>query len=79
MISWRTKALLFLASLPLLASIGVVVWLALVPYYDRLIGKNYSGFFMLSFHFTPWSWIWVATLVAGLISLLYDRRTIRKL
>jgi hypothetical protein len=78
MISWRTKALLFAASLPLLACIGVVAWLALAPYYDRLIGKNYSEFFMFSFHFTPWSWIWVVMLVAGLISFLYDRRTIRK-
>jgi hypothetical protein len=77
MISRRTKALLFVASLPLLVCIGVVVWLALLPYYDRLMGNN-SRFVIFHFHFTPWSWLWVVTLVAGLISLLYDRRTIRK-
>jgi hypothetical protein len=77
-ISWRTKALLLGASLPLLVCMGVVVWLALLPYYDRLTGKN-SRFIMFSFHFTPWLWIWVITLVAGLISFLYDRGTIRKL
>ena len=77
MISGRTKALLFMASLPLLVCIGVAVWLALLPYYDRLIGKN-SRFIMFSFHFTPWSWTWVITVVAGLISFLYDRRTTRK-
>jgi hypothetical protein len=78
MISGRTKVLLFVASLPLLVCIGVAVWLTLAPYYDRLIGENHSGFFMFSFHFTPWSWIWVFVLVAGLISLLYDKVTIRK-
>ena len=77
MISVRTKALLFAASLPLLACLVVVVWFALVPYYDRLIGNN-TAFVIFHFHFTPWSWIWAVTLVAGLISLLYDRRTIRK-
>lgn len=78
MISGRTKALLFVASLPLLVCIGVAIWLAIAPYYDRLIGKNYSGFFMFSFHFTPWFWIWVVTLVAGLMSLLFDIMTTRK-
>jgi hypothetical protein len=77
MIRGRTKALLFVASLPLLVCIGIVVWFALVPYYDRLIGKN-SRFIMINFHLTPWSWIWVFVLVAGLISLLYDKVTIRK-
>jgi len=77
MISWRTKALLFIASLPLLVCIAVVVWFELLPYYDRLRGNN-SRFVIFHFHFTPWSWIWGVTLVAGLISLLYDRRTIRK-
>jgi len=76
--SWRTKALLFVASLPLLVCIGFVAWLKLLPYYDRLMGNNSRFIRMLSFHFTPWAWIWVVTLVAGLISLLYDRRTIRK-
>ncbi len=78
MISWRTKTLLFLASLPLLACIGVLVWLKLLPYYDRLMGNNSRFIMMFSFHFTPWTWIWVVILIAGLISLLYDRRTIRK-
>jgi len=77
MISWRTKALLFVTSLPLLVSIGVMVWLKLLPYYDRLMGNNFR-FVIFRFHFEPWSWIWVGTLIAGLISLLYDRRTIRK-
>jgi hypothetical protein len=77
MISGRTKALLFATSLPLLVCIGVVVRLALLPYYDRLTGKH-SRFVIFHFHFTPWAWIWVVTLVAGLISLLHDRRTKRK-
>jgi hypothetical protein len=83
MISWRTKALLSVASLPPLACIGVVVWLALLPYltllpyYDRLMSNN-SRFVIFHFHFTPLSWIWVITLVAGLTSLLYDRRAVRK-
>jgi hypothetical protein len=77
MISWRTKALLFVASLPLLVCIGIVVWFELLPYYDRLMGNN-SRFVIFHFRFTPWSWIWVVTLVAGLISLIYDRRTLRK-
>ena len=77
MISWRTKALLFVASLPLLVCIGIAVWFELLAYYDRLMGNN-SRFVIFHFRFTPWSWIWVVTLVAGLISLLYDRRTIRK-
>jgi hypothetical protein len=78
MISWRTKALLFLASLPLLVCVGLVAWLELLPYYDRLMGNNSRFIRMFSFHFTPWAWIWVVTLVAGLMSLLYDKRTIRK-
>jgi hypothetical protein len=78
MISVRTKALLFLASLPFLVCIGIVTWLALEPYYAHLIGKNYSRSIAFSFHFTPWLWIWVITLLAGLISFLYDRRVIRK-
>ena len=78
MISGRTKALLFGASLPFLVCIGIVAWLELAPYYARLIGKNYSRFITFSFHFFPWLWIWVITLVAGLLSFLYDRRIIRK-
>jgi hypothetical protein len=49
----------------------------LLPYYDRLMGKNFR-FIMFSFHFTPWLWMWVVTLVAGLISFLYDRGTTGK-
>jgi len=77
MISRRTKALLFGASLPLPVCIGIAVWLALLPYYDRLTGKNFR-IVMFNFHFMPWLWMWVFTLVAGLISLLYDKVTIRK-
>jgi len=77
MISRRTKALLFVASLPLLACIGVAVWLALAPYYDRLLGRS-SSFILFHFHLMPWLWIWVITLVAVLVSFLYDRRTMRK-
>jgi len=77
MISGRTKALLFVASLPPLVSIGIVVWIVLLPYYDRLLGNN-TDFVIFHFHFRPWMWIWVAILVGGLISLLYERRTIRK-
>jgi hypothetical protein len=77
-ISGRTKVLLFGTSLPLLVCIGFVVWLKLLPYYDRLIGKNYFRSVMFSFHFLPWLWIWIFVLVAGLLSLLYDRRTTRK-
>jgi hypothetical protein len=76
MISGRTKAQLFVASLPPLVCIGVVVWMVLLPYYDRLLSNN-TGFVIFHFHFRPWMWIWVAILVAGLISLLPDRRTIR--
>ena len=78
MIGGPTNALLFMASLPPLVCIGLLVWIALLPYYDRLRGNN-SRFVIFHFHFTPWSSIWVGTLVAGLISFLYDRRTIRKL
>ncbi len=78
MISWRTKTLLLGASLPLLVSMGVVVCLALAPYYDRLTGRSF-GFITFHFHLIPWLWIWVITLIAGLISFLYDRGTIRKL
>jgi cell division protein FtsW (lipid II flippase) len=74
MIGGPTKALLFMASLPPLVCIGLLVWIGLLPYY-----ANNSRFVIFHFHFTPWSWIWVGTLVAGLISFLYDRRTIRKL
>jgi hypothetical protein len=77
-ISGRTKALLFGASLPILICIAIVVWLALAPYYARLIGKNYSRSIAFHFHFIPWLWIWVITLVSGLISFLYDRGTIKR-
>ena len=62
MISGRTKALLFVASLPPLVCIGVLVWIALLPYYDRLMGNDYR-FVIFHFRFTAWSWIWVVTLV----------------
>ena len=77
MSSGRTKALLFGASVPLLVCIGAVVWMALAPYYDRLTGKSFV-FITFHFHLMPWFWMWVVVLIAGLISLLYDRRTIRK-
>jgi hypothetical protein len=77
-ISGRTKALLFVASLPPLVCIGGLVWIALLPYYDRLMGNVDSRFVIFHFRFRAWAWIWVVILVAGLISLLYDRRTIRK-
>ena len=71
MISGRTKTLLFVTALPPLVSIGVATWLALLPYYDRLLGRS-SRFVAFSIHLMPWFWIWVIALVAGLISLLYD-------
>jgi len=69
MISGRTKVLLFVVSLPLLICIGVVVWIGLAPYYARFTGKSFE-FITFSFHFTPWLWIWIVTLLAGLISFL---------
>jgi hypothetical protein len=76
-IGGRTKALLFVASLPLLICIGVVVWIGFAPYYARFTGKRFE-FITFSFHFTLWLWIWTVTLLAGLISFLYDRRATRK-
>jgi len=77
MISGRTKVLLFVVSLPLLICIGVVVWIGLATSYARFTGKSFE-FITFSFHFTPWLWIWIVTLLAGLISFLYDRKAIRK-
>jgi hypothetical protein len=76
-ISGRTKVLMFFGSLPLLIGIGVVVWIGLAPYYARLTGKSFE-FITFAFHFNPWLWTWVITLVAGAISFLYDRKTIGK-
>lgn len=77
MMSTHTKVLLCGAALPLVVPIVIAVWLKLVPYYDRLVGRS-SGFTMLSFHLMSWFWVWVIILAAGLTSYLYDNLAIRK-
>jgi hypothetical protein len=76
-ISTRTKVLLCGAALPLMVPIAIAVWLALVPYYDRLVGRS-SRFTMFSFHLMPWFWVWVTILATGLTSFVYDNRATRK-
>jgi hypothetical protein len=76
-ISTRTKVLLCGAALPLMVPIAIAVWLALVPYYYRLLGRS-SHFSMFSFRLMPWFWAWVIILAAGSTSFLYDNLATRK-
>jgi hypothetical protein len=78
-ISTRTKVLPCGVAPPIIVLIVIAVWLALVPYYDRLVRRS-SRFAMFSFHIhlLPWFCVCITILAVGLTSFLYDRRASRK-